>query len=40
MLVEVLAGKRPRSRVLPVELIERRSTATASHTRRSKSGNR
>lgn len=34
MLVEVLAGKRPRSRVLPVELVERRSTATVSRTER------
>jgi len=40
MVVDVLAGKRPRSRVLPVELVERRSTATATRTKRSKSGSR
>ncbi|MGH2774527.1 MAG: LacI family DNA-binding transcriptional regulator [Actinomycetota bacterium] len=40
MLVEVLAGKRPRSRVLPVELVERRSTATVSRTKRTRARNR
>ena len=34
VLVEILGGKRPRSRVLPVQLIERQSTATVSRTGR------
>jgi hypothetical protein len=40
VLVEILAGKRPRSRVLPVELIERQSTSTVSLTGRIESPNR
>ena len=40
VLVEILAGNRPRSRVLPVQLIERQSTATVSRTGRIESRNR
>jgi LacI family transcriptional regulator len=40
VMIEILAGKRPRSRVLPVELVERQSTASVSRTRRSDSQNR
>jgi LacI family transcriptional regulator len=40
VLVDILAGKRPRSRVLPVQLIERQSTATVSRTTRNASQHR